>query len=348
MKQREEPLDERSKRILRELIAHYCMTGEPVGSRTLSRRGKMGLSPATIRNVLADLEDMGYIKQPHTSAGRVPTDLGYRFFVNHLMKNQSLNLTQKEMIEQQIQQMPGSLHDILTWTTGLLSTLSHTIALAITPNLENLFLENIEFVLINPKRVLAILITRGGGVSNKVIELEEPIPQEELMRIANYIKSQFSGKTLPAIRKSILELMKQEQTQYDLLLKKAMILGQKMMEMTTSEELVVNGASQIVSYPEFFDARKTRDLLEALEEKSRIVRLLTDCIEGEGIHILIGSENTNPDLREMTLISSPYRYHNQAIGTLGILGPTRMEYGRLVPLVDHIAKVVSSILSKDN
>lgn len=349
MKHRDEQLDERGKKILRELITHYCWTGEPVGSRTLSRKGKMGLSPATIRNVLSDLEDLGYIVQPHTSAGRVPTDKGYRFYVNYLMRNQTLNSAQKEMIESQMQKSGGSLQDVLLLTTSLLSTLSHNIALAVTPNLDKLYLENIDFVPITRTRILAILITRGGSVSNKVVELDDPIEAAELVRIANYIKSEFSGQTLPSIRTRILELMRQEQTQFDKLLKKAMLVGQKMLELAVSqEELLVNGASQIINYPEFYDARKTKDLLEALEEKSRIVRLLTQCIEGDGIHILIGSENMNPDLRGLSLISSPYKYQEQSIGTLGILGPTRMEYGKIVPLVDHIAKVVSSILSKDN
>ena len=350
MRHREEQLDERSKKILRELISHYCMTGEPVGSRTLSRKGAMGLSPATIRNVLSDLEEMGYIMQPHTSAGRVPTDKGYRFYVNHLMRSHGLNSIQKEIIENQFQHTAGSLQDLLLLTTSLLSSLSHNIALAITPNLEKLILENIDFVPISGKRILAIVITRGGSVSSKVVELEDFLEQDDLVRIANYIKSQFAGQTLPSIRRQILALMRQEQTQYNLLLKKAMMVGQKTLDLATAqqEELLINGASQIVNYPEFSDARKTRELLEALEEKSRIVSLLTQCIEGEGIHILIGSENMQPDLKGLSLISSPYKYHDESIGTLGILGPTRMEYARIVPLVDHIAKVVSGILSKNN
>lgn len=349
MKHRDEQLDERGKKILRELITHYCWTGEPVGSRTLSRRGKMGLSPATIRNVLSDLEELGYIEQPHTSAGRVPTDKGYRFYVTYLMRNQDLNSVQKEMIEAQMQGPAGSLQDILTLTVNLLSTLSHNIALAVTPNLDKLCLENIDFIPISEKRILTILITRGGSVSNKVVELDESLSSEDLVKIAKYIKSEFAGQTLPSIRSRILELMRREQTQYDKLLKKAMLLGQKMLDIGVSqEELLINGASQIIHYPEFFDIRKTRELLEALEEKSRIVRLLTQCIEGEGIHILIGSENMHPDLRGVSLISSPYKYRGQAMGTLGILGPTRMEYAKIVPLVDHIAKAVSSILSKDN
>jgi heat-inducible transcriptional repressor len=349
MKQREELLDERSKKILRELVSLYCLTGEPVGSRTLSRRGKMGLSPATIRNVLADLEDLGYIEQPHTSAGRIPTDKGYRFYVTNLMRSHDLTVIQKEMIDSFTHNTAGSLRDILVLTTSLLASLSHNIALAITPNLDKLYLENIDFVPISGSRVLVILITRGGSVSNKVIELDDVLGSIDLQRIANYIKSEFKGQTLPTIRARILERMRKDQNQYDELVKKAMLLSQKMIDLAVSqEELVINGASQIINYPEFSDARKTRDLLEALEQKSRIVRLLTQCIEGDGIHILIGSENMQPDLQGLSLISSPYKYQNQSIGTLGILGPTRMEYSRMVPLVDHIAKVVSSILSRDN
>jgi len=349
MKRHEERLDERSKRILKELVSLYCITGEPVGSRTLSKKIKLGLSPATIRNVLADLEQMGYIAQPHTSAGRVPTDQGYRFYVNYLMKNHDLNSSQKELIETQMQQRGGDLQNLLLLTTELMSHLSHSIALAVTPNLEKLVLENIDFVQINSCRVLAIVITRGGVVSNKIIELDEPLTQADLTRIANYIKSEFNAQTLPSIRKRILDLMKQEQTQYDQLIKKAMMLGRKIIEATVdTENLVVTGAAQLVHYPEFANIQATKNILEALEEKSKIVRILTQFIEGEGIHIVIGSENGNPELKGLSLISSPYRYRDEAVGTLGILGPTRMEYGRVVPLVEHIAKVVSSILSREN
>jgi len=342
---KEEQLDDRSKKILRELISIYSQTGEAVGSRTLSKRLNLGLSPATIRNVLADLEDGGYIMQPHTSAGRVPTDKGYRFFVNHLLKNPQLKHGQKEMIQKHISKNSGRVEDLLLLTTELLSRLSHSVALAVAPNLDKMVLENVDFVGISPTRILAILVTKGGVVSNKMIELEEPIGKDELIRIANYIRTEFCGQTLPGIRRKILETMRREQTQYDLLLKRAILLSQKSLEVNVPDQLYVIGASQIVNYPEFAGLGRTKEILLALEEKSKIVHILTECIEGEGIHILIGSENRDPELKGLTLISSAYKYENEPIGTLGILGPTRLEYGRIIPLVDHIAKVVSEILS---
>jgi heat-inducible transcriptional repressor len=340
-----EELDERSKKILRELISIYSQTGEPVGSRTLSKKIKLGLSPATIRNVLSDLEDSGYIMQPHTSAGRVPTDKGYRFFVNHLLRSPQLNANQKEMIAHQISHTTGDFEQLLVLTTELLSRLSHSVALAMAPNMEKMVLENMDFIVISPTRVLAILVTKGGVVSNKVIDMQDAVHQDELVRIANYIRTEFCGQTLPRIRRKILQLMRQEQTQFDTLVKKAMILSQKSLEATGGDQLYVIGASQIVNYPEFSDLSRTREILEALEQKSKIVHILTECIEGEGIHILIGSESRDPGLKGLTLISSAYRFEDEPIGTLGILGPTRMEYGRMIPLVEHIAKVVSDILS---
>lgn len=309
----------------------------------------MELSPATIRNVLADLEATGYITQPHTSAGRVPTDKGYRFFVNNLLRNHDLNAVQKQWIENMIQPSSGDFEKILLLTTELLSSLSHHIALAVAPNLDRMILQNIDFVRVNNRRILAITITKGGVVGNKIIEMEEPFTQEELTGISNYIKSEFCGQTLPSIRTQIIRLMKEEQVQYDNLMKKAVLLsGKTLAAAVEPEQLFVNGASQIVNYPEFSDVSKTRELLEALEEKSKILRLLTECIEGEGTHIFIGSENKERELKGLTLISSPYKYGDQSVGTLGILGPTRMEYGRVIPLVDHIAKVVSNILTRGN
>ena len=346
---KEDRLDERSKRILRELIAQYCLTGEPVGSRTLSKKGKSGLSPATIRNVLADLEEAGYIMQPHTSAGRIPTDKGYRFYVNHLVRNQSLNNVQKELIENRILNGTGDFEDLLIITTELLARLSHNVALAMAPNLERMTLENMDFVLIGSHRILAILVTKGGVVTNKVIDMEEPVTQDELVRISNYIRTEFCGLTLPTIRRRIIDLMKQEQIQYDMLLKRAMILSQKSLEGASDrEQLFVIGASQIVNYPEFSDAGRTREILEALEQKSKILHILNECIEGEGIHIVIGSESRDPELKNLSLVSSSYKYQDQPIGILGILGPTRMEYGRIIPLVDHIARVVSGIVTGES
>jgi heat-inducible transcriptional repressor len=348
MKHTDDQLDERSKKILRELISFYCMTGEPVGSRTLSKKAKMSLSPATIRNVLADLEESGYIRQPHTSAGRVPTDKGYRFYVNHLLRTQGINTLQKEAIESHLLKSEGNFEDLLLLTTNLLARLSHNIALAVKPDLQKMVLENMDFMLVNNKRILAILITRGGVISNKVIDLEEAINQEELIRISNYIKTEFCGLTLPHIRQRVLDLMKQEQLQYDNLLKKAILLSQKAMEgHADREQLYVIGASQIVNYPEFLDLARTRDLLDALEQKSKILHILNECIEGEGIHILIGSESSDPDFKGLSLISSPYKYGDEPIGTVGILGPTRMEYRKIIPLVDHIAKVISNVLSQE-
>lgn len=336
-------------RILRELIGQYCMTGEPVGSRTLSRKTRMGLSPATIRNVLSDLEEWGYIMQPHTSAGRIPTDKGYRFYVNHLLKNHSLNERQKEMIEDSIGQSAGNFRDLLLLTTELLSRLSHNVAMAVAPDMNKMKLENIEFVKINSKRILAIIVTGGGVVANKVIEIDEPLLQDELTRIGNYLKTEFVGQTLPDIRKRLVDLKRQEQIHYDLLLQKALLLSQKTLEdQPNGDQIFIIGASQIVGYPEFAGAGATRDVLEALEHKSRMIQILTECIEGEGIHILIGSENKDPELQEMSLISTAYQYQNQPIGTLGILGPKRMEYSRMIPLVDHIARVVTNILNRDN
>jgi heat-inducible transcriptional repressor len=347
MTMREEALDERSKKILRELISIYCNTGEPVGSRTLSKKGKMELSPATIRNVLSDLETMGYITQPHTSAGRVPTDKGYRFFVNNLLRSQDLNALQKEWIENRIQPSSGDFEKILLLTTELLASLSHHVALAVAPNLDKMILQNIDFIHVNDHRILAVTITKGGLVTNKIIEMEESFNQEELTRISNYIKSEFCGRTLPSIRSQIMHLMKQEQIQYDMMMKKAVLLSKKTLAPSTEpEQLFVIGASQIVNYPEFSNIANARELLEALEEKSKILRLLTECIEGDGTHIFIGSENKDVELKGLTLISSPYKYQEQSVGTLGILGPTRMEYGRVIPLVDHIAKVVSNILTR--
>jgi heat-inducible transcriptional repressor len=341
-----ESLNDRSKRILRELVTQYCMTGEPVGSRTLSKKANIGLSPATIRNVLSDLEEAGYITQPHTSAGRIPTDKGYRFYVNHLVRNQTLNIVQKDMIEKAMSHETGNFGDLLSITTELMARISHNVALAMAPNLERMTVENMDFVAIGPHRILAILVTKGGVVSNKVIDMDDSINQDELVQISNFIRTEFCGQTLPSIRKKIIAMMKKEQTQYDLMLKRAMILSQKTLEGAAErEQLFVLGASQLVNYPEFMDASRTRDLLEALEQKSKILHILNECIEGEGIHIVIGSENRDPELKNLSLVSSSYKFENQPIGIVGILGPTRMEYGKIIPLVDHIAKVVSAILT---
>jgi heat-inducible transcriptional repressor len=336
-------------RILRELISEYCRTGEPVGSRTLAHLTKLGLSPATVRNALADLEESGYIAQPHTSAGRIPTDKGYRFYVNHLLRSQAINVKHRELIENQIQETGGNFQDLLLLTTELLARFSHNVALAVGPDQEKMTLENIEFVKISSKKILAIVVTQGGVVTNKVIDLEESLLQEELTRIANYLKSEFAGQTLPAIRARLLDLRRQEQIQYDILLQRAILLSEKTLQNHGERDRIfITGTSQIINYPEFANSGMTRDLLEALEQKSKIIRILTQFIDGEGIHILIGSENEDPDLQAFSFITSAYSYQDQPIGTLAILGPKRMEYERMIPLVGHIARLVSDILSRES
>ncbi len=339
-------LDKRDREILRAVIQNFIESGEPVGSRTISKLYSEGLSPATIRNIMADLEEAGYLMQPHASAGRVPTDRGYRYYVDSLLTGAQLPRSDREKVAEMLSD-PGSLPDAMEKISRLLSRLTNQVGFVISPDHNRAVLRHIEFVALDPGRILAILVDRSGVIHNTIARTSEDLPQEELDRIGRYLVSEFQGKTLAEIRASLLERMRQEKAAFDTLLARAIELGTQFLraQEEADKQVYLQGTSHILEPSDFSDVGEMRRIFETFEAKGRLVKILNDVIESEGLRVVIGSEHSDPSLARVTLVASPYKVGDRAAGALGILGPTRMEYARAIALVDYISKVLSRILT---
>ncbi len=343
-----EMIDDRSSKILEEVIEQYILQGKPVGSRTVSKLSGFNLSPASIRNIMLELEESGFLYQPHTSAGRVPTDKGYRFYVDSILD--------KGTPQHQFGRgFPGLGWDVAEFpslmekTSKVLSSMSNQVGIVLAPCFNRTVFRHIEFVKLSGKRILAILITNLGIVNNKVISVDEELSQSELDCIGNFLVEMFGSKTLIEVRSQLIDNMAQEKAQYDNLLKNALMLGNKYFSDEDDESIFIDGTSNIFNDSEMTDIKKMKELFRTFEEKSKIVRILSRCIEDDGLSIIIGSENTMEDLQSMSCIFSTYKTGGGNKGILGIVGPKRMEYAKIIALVHGIAdKLTKAVRQYDD
>ncbi len=340
-------LDDRSRTILLETINDFVATAEPVGSRTLSKKLSKRLSPATIRNVMADLEDLGYLYQPHTSAGRVPTDMGYRYFVNQILDVQKLHPVTPIVNDPKPDQNKGTLEEGLGSACSLLSQNSHQTGLVMIPGFWNLSLKHIEFMRIEGKRVLAVFISEMGVVKKKVVRLREEIPQDKLAALAAYLNEEFSGQSLNSIQTELRRRMQSEQEHHDQIMKKASELWTRMFADDEDEgELLTEGVVHMLDQPEFSaDLENMKKLMKTVEEKNKLIKLLDLCLKQNGLSIIIGEENAEEEMQAGSLIAQSYRLDDQNIGTLAVFGPKRMDYQKIIGIVNSTANNVSDFLS---
>jgi heat-inducible transcriptional repressor len=346
-------LSERTRRILATLVREYIETGEPVASASLARRAGLSVSSATVRNVLAQLEEMGYVWQPHTSAGRVPTDLGYRFYVDLLLdaKRSAKGVT---AVEVKVRQGAGEsplIDDLLSSASHVLSETSRNVGFAIAPANAQAVFQRIEFVPLGGTRVLVVVVARGNQVTQKTVDMAEPASPSELTQAANYLNSEFSGRTLADVREGVLERLREERTLYDQLLGLALRLASSSLEgIGQTTTVFIEGTSSLldeVVQASGLPVQTLRALLRLIEEKQRLVRLLDQYIEGTGVTVVIGAEHGDPDLRPISLIVSTY-FDGLSTGSVGIIGPTRMRYSRAISVVDGAAQAVGRVLQEND
>src|SRR5262245_41410841 len=336
-------LDERSAEVLRSLIHAHVASGEPVGSESLSRLLARPLSPATVRNIMADLERLGFLDHPHTSAGRVPTDEGYRYFVDSLMGREPLPARDAEAIRSGLRPREGSPQEVLENAVHLLSRLSRNVAFVLAPDIARTSFRHVDFVRLPAPRVLAVLVDQTGLVTHKVLEMPDDLGQDDLQACANYLNQNFSGMRLPEVRQRLLELMQEEKALYAQLLQKAVRLGERAFAGDGGGSVIVAGTANMLGQREV-DLEQMRALFKTFEEKSRLVKILNACLSDEGIRIVIGRENPEPDLRGTSLVAASYPLGGDAGLGVGVLGSTRMEYARVVALVDQVAREISRAL----
>jgi len=347
----------RGQAVLSAIIREHLRTGEPVGSKTIADgfAGGAGWSSATIRNVMAELEEAGLVEQPHTSAGRVPTDKGYRFYVDHLATGTRLSRADMAAIDRTLglpnAEAGASPQRLMERVSHLLSELSENVGIVVSPPLADNRLQHIEFLRLADGRVLAVLVFASGAVQDKLIRVDEPLGQDELERAARYLNTEFSGKSLQAIRSEVLALMREEKALYDVLLRNVALLCEKSLDGGESEggEVYLDGASNILAKPDFSDIERLRELFQTFEAKSRLVKILNECIAREpvfgDVHVVIGREHSAPSLRACALISAPYRVGGgDAAGSVGVVGPMRMEYARTMAVVSYVAHIFERTL----
>jgi heat-inducible transcriptional repressor len=342
--------DDRKKEILAAIVRNHIATGEPVGSFTLARQSSEKLSSATIRNICAELEDEGYLSHPHTSAGRVPTDKGYRYYVDNLMCSIKLSRWEAARINERLldEESLANPERLMERTSRLLSQLSDNVGIAIPSPVSQERLHHIEFVKLSERRILVISVSSLGRVQDSVIRPDVEFSQDELNSTARYLIENFRGWTLSEIRDELLRLMTQEKALYDKLLRNAALLCGQSLQQGDQPDVFIEGASNILTKPDFADADRMRALLKMFEHKSRIVKILSECIESaerRSVAVRIGSENRLPDLRGCTVIASRCFYGERAVGGIGVVGPTRIEYDRLISIVDYIAKLFGRVLA---
>jgi heat-inducible transcriptional repressor len=348
----------RGQIILSALINEHFVTGEPVGSKVLADKfaNASGLSSATIRNVMGELEDAGFVEQPHTSAGRVPTDKGYRFYVDNLLGVLSISNEDLIRIGDELGLNANETSDrLMERTSQLLSALSNNVGIVVSPSLADDRLQHIEFVNLSDNRILVVLVSAPNLVHNKIIRMNIQVSREELEQTANYLNAEFGGKSLVEIRAEIIRLMHEEKTMFDKLLQTAVILCSQSIEDDDDKlgEVYVDGTSNILTKTDFADLERLRELLRTIGEKSRLIEILNECIAREpaakdGVQVVIGRENRSPSFQNCTLISAPYRIGgSQAVGTLSVLGPTRIEYARMISIVSYVARTLERMMSTD-
>ena len=340
-------LDERSQSILLELIRDHIEKAEPVGSRSLAKSHFSKLSSATIRNVMSDLEEMGYLHQPHRSSGRVPTDKGYRFFVNHITgfsNLENLNITSED------NEIPTdqSFDEVLETACSQVSESSHQTGLVMLPSFSNTRFHHIQFTKVGSREVLAVFYSELGVIQNKIIPIDSNVTQEQLTSISKYLNEEFSGKTIKAIRTELMRRIKNEKEHYDQLAKRAMELStQVLKEENENETLLVEGKLNILDQPEFtVDLEKIKTLFKTLEEKSKLIKLLDSCLQQDGLTVLIGAENSDEEMSGCSLIANNYGLDEHKMGTIAVFGPKRMDYKNVIAVVNHTAKKVSKLLSE--
>jgi heat-inducible transcriptional repressor len=333
-------LNDRARILLKTLVERYISEGEPVGSRTLSKHAGLDLSPATIRNIMADLEEMGFVTSPHTSAGRVPTPRGYRFFVDTLLTVRPLAQVEVSQLESSL--MPSDPQRLMTAASTLLSDLSQFAGLVMTPRRSPAF-RQIEFLSLSDKRILLIIVTMEGEVENRVILAEKPYSASALTEAANYFNQNFAGHSFDQVRAKLRDELGRMRDDITRLMSAAVDAGS---QAASQENVVVSGSRKLLDVEELSsNMGSLRRLFDAFEQKTGLLQLLDQSRTAAGVQIFIGGESELLPLDECSLVTAPYSVDGQVVGTLGVVGPTRMAYERVVPIVDITAKLLSSALS---
>ena len=339
-------LNERSQQLFKVLVEQYISDGQPVASKSLSNDEQINLSPATVRNVMADLEDLGLIISPHTSAGRIPTPQGYRLFVDNLVTVKPLRGQAVDKLRSELG-IDESQEGLINKASSMLSGMTKMAGVVTIPRREAVILRHVEFLPLTSNRILVILVVNEQEVQNRVIHTDRAFTESELTRTANYLNREFIGKDLSLIRESVLKSMKQERDDMQHIMKMAIQMTDNVVGDKADDDFVMAGQTNLMDYAEMANMEKLRKLFDAFNTKRDVLHVLDQSIQAEGMQVYIGEESGYAAFDGCSVITAPYKVSDEVVGVLGVIGPTRMAYDRVIPLVDVTAKLLGSLLSSE-
>jgi heat-inducible transcriptional repressor len=341
-------LSDRAQHLLRTLVEQYIRDGQPVGSRALTRESGLNLSSATIRNVMADLEDLGFVASPHTSAGRIPTDKGYRFFVDMLLKVRPLETEAVQIIRQGLLPHIDDPKLLIASASRMLSSITQLAGVVTLPLQPHNELSQIEFLPLSDNRVLVVLVTNGREVQNRILHLERAYSTDELRRAANYLNQQFGGRDLDTVREQLMEQLKQTREHLNQGMLDAIMLAQQAVaptEAAPAMRYVIAGETNLMNFAELSNVEKLRKLFDAFNQQRDVLHLLDQSLRADGVQIFIGQESGHHIFDDCSVVTAPYTLDKEVVGVLGVIGPTRMAYERVIPIVDLTAKLLGAALN---
>ncbi len=333
-------LDDRKSRVLRAVIEDYIETAEPVGSRTIARKHRLGVSPATIRNEMADLEETGYLEQPHVSAGRIPSDKGYRFYVDTLMEPMTYTLEQYRQVYNEMMKHYREMERLIQEAGRLLASFTQSAAIVVAPPIEQLAFQHVQLIPVDERDVLVVLVLNPNVVKNKIIRTENHYSSEELLKLSLGLNQKLRGATYRDLGPTVLREIVAEFGEIGTVMVELLVNG---LAAEKNEQVYSSGMTHILNQPEFRDVERAKSLLETLEQKEIWLNVLAD--EGHGVRVSIGKENPYSDIQDCSLVSATYHVGGHVVGSLGVIGPTRMEYARMVAMVELIASTLSELLT---
>jgi len=339
-------LDARKLQVLQAIIHDYIITAEPVGSRTVAKKYNLGISSATIRNEMSDLEEMGFLEQPHTSAGRIPSEKAYRLYVDKLMQVRSLSHHEAEYIKQLYELKILQLEEVVYQTVKVLSDITNYTSVALAPQFNEITIKHIQLVPVDKDFALLVVVTSSGILKDTLIQIPKGIDNDFLQKVSNFLNEQFRNKTFSEIDldalSSIRQIFNENQRLFNTFVDE---LTRGLQEGARDKEIYLEGTTNILNFPEYQDIPRVRSFLSLMEEKDILYRILNS-VKGNGVKVSIGTENPHEDLKDCSLITATYRLGERVLGTIGMIGPTRMEYSRAVSVMDHMAKALSCYLTK--
>lgn len=339
-------MDARKQKVLLAIVHDYIATAEPVGSRTVAKKYKLGVSPATIRNEMADLEEQGFIEQPHTSAGRIPSERGYRYYVDFLMRKQELSKEEEELIRQEYKDKVRDMGQVINKTGLLLSQLTHYTAMVLTPRIGISSLKHAQIVYMDQAQAMVIAVMDNGAVHHRLIEVPESITALDMETISKVLNAKLQGLTMQSIKMEMIREIYSELNRHKRILDLVLELLHDSMVLGTEDKIYLGGVFNMLNQPEFHNVEKIKTMLSIMEQEKLLCDILDGVVDDEGVTVRIGGEIDQWDMKECSMISAAYTVHGRKIGSLGVLGPTRMEYAKVISVVDYLTKYLSQIMEK--